>query len=121
MQLPLTRDFNPFRAVASTADADALWSIISDDLNVARMVRVIRAGDAAIDAIAEELCSNSLTAAIYSSHDQRRVDLWKQFAGKLVALALEPRGYRPLSKTRTRNNRVFKKGATYTPVAGPRR
>lgn len=113
MKLPSARHYNPYRAKADTPDGDALWAVISDSENIKYMIGAIRVGHPAIDAIAAELCNNKLTAHLFTTGAQAQVDHWKQFAGKLVALALAPEGFHPVDTTSTYNNDIFKNGAIY--------
>ncbi len=110
MILPSAKHYNPYRKLAATADADALWAVITDPTNVHYMIGAIRVGHPAIDAIAEDLCTNERTAHLFKG-DRRTADHWKQFAGKLVAIALQPQGYFAVDDGPTFNHPVFKNGA----------
>lgn len=112
MILPGERHYNPYRKLAATADADALWAVISDPTNIHYMIGAIRVGRPAIDAIAEDLCTNRRTAHLFKG-DRRTVDQWKQFSGKLVAIALKPEGFHAVDEGPTFNNAVIKNGAHY--------
>jgi hypothetical protein len=112
MHLPPERHYNPFRALAETADGELLWEYIRREETVRLMIGAIRVGHPAVDAIADEVVAHpSFTQRFQGNY--RAVEQWKQFTGKLVALALAPYGYRPKYAKATYNHAVFKNGALY--------
>ncbi len=117
MQLPNGRQFNPYRKLAATTQADALWARISNPVHIQYMIGAIRVGRPAIDAVAEDLCTHPSTAPLFDGRCEG-TDQWKQFAGKMVAMALAIAGYEPVDEGPTYNNAVIRNGALYAKKRG---
>jgi len=113
MLLPTGRDYNPYKQLAVMSAADVLNEYICDEARIQYMIGAIRVGRPPIDAIVVDLCTNPATADLFCGNP--KADQWKQFAGKLVAMALEPKGYMPIKRPSVLlyNREVFRKGALF--------
>lgn len=104
-------DNNVFSGLAKTQVGAALWDFLNDHDNVIRLLTAVDLGLPAVYGVEAEL---ERSFPYVDDLKGRQNDKYRQAAGYMVKLVLEPHGYTPDKPSRRKSpGGIFQSGHTY--------